>query len=135
MRYNEITRRYFEAAPGAGILTGEGVFRGAAGSREQGTWVQFDLQVEARPARAGSAIQAAGTIAAARFLCYGCPHTIAISAWVAEAAVGRGLGHELPEDVGSVSARFELPPDKLGRLLTIEDAWVAAMERAVASLA
>jgi hypothetical protein len=135
MRYNEITRRYFEAAPGAGILTGEGVFRGAAGSREQGTWVQFDLKIVARPMRAASTLKAASTISAARFLCYGCPHTIAISAWVAEAAVGRGVARELPEDVRSLSARFELPPDKLGRVLTIEDAWVAAVARAVASAA
>ena len=97
------------------------MFRGAAGSREQGTWVQFDLKVEA----------GAGTISAARFLCHGCPHTVAISAWVAEQAMGRALVRDLPEDAGRLSARFELPPEKLGRLLIIEDAWVRAVASAV----
>ncbi len=45
MNYSELTLRYFESAPGAGVLSGPDVHRGAAGSREQGTWVQFDLQV------------------------------------------------------------------------------------------
>jgi hypothetical protein len=109
------------------MLSGHRVFRGAAGSRERGTWVQFDLQVEVHP------LSAARTIGTARFLCFGCPHTIAISAWVAEAAVGRGLARELPDTVRSLSARFEVPPDKLGRVLTVEDAWIAAVGRAIAS--
>lgn len=120
MRYNEITRRYFETAPCAGMLEGEGVCRGASGERERGTWVQFDLQ-------------AAVVITAARFLCFGCPHTIAISAWVADTAVGRPLIAALPEDVRVLSARFELPADKMGRLLVIEDAWIAAVRAAIAN--
>ena len=124
MKYNEITRRYFESAPCAGILSGQGVLRGSAGSREQGTWVQFDLKVEAVPT------STARTISTTRFLCYGCPHTIAISAWVAEQALGRELLRELPEDVRRLSARFELPPEKLGRLLIIEDAWARAVASA-----
>ncbi len=40
MKYNELTRRYFHAAPCAGVLAGG--FRGSAGSRARGTWVQFD---------------------------------------------------------------------------------------------
>ncbi|HEX9404910.1 MAG TPA: iron-sulfur cluster assembly scaffold protein, partial [Steroidobacteraceae bacterium] len=71
MKYNELTLHYFETAPGAGVLTGPDVYRGAAGRREQGTWVQFDVQVSG------------GIIQAARFLAFGCPHTIAVSAWVA----------------------------------------------------
>lgn len=120
MRYNEITRRYFEAVPCVGILTGKDVSRGAAGDRERGAWVQFDLQ-------------AAEAIIAARFLCFGCPHTIAISAWVADTAVGRPLIAALGEDVRAVSSRFDLPVDKMGRLLIIEDAWVAAVRAAIAN--
>ena len=116
MRYNEITRRYFEAAPGAGILVGENVRRGTAGNRERGTWVQFDLQ-------------AATEVTAARFLCFGCPHTIAICAWVADTAPGRPLVAALAEDVRTLSARFGVPEEKMGRLLVIEDAWVAAVRR------
>ncbi len=79
MNYNELTLRYFETAPGAGVLTGPGVHRGSAGSRAQGAWVQFDVQVDA------------GLIQAARFLAFGCPHTIAVSAWVAEQGSGSSI--------------------------------------------
>jgi NifU-like protein involved in Fe-S cluster formation len=120
VRYNEITRRYFESSPCAGMLMGNGVHRGASGDRERGTWVQFD-------------VQAATAITAARFLCFGCPHTIAISAWVADTAAGRPLIPALPEDVRTLSARFELPAEKLGRLLVIEDAWVAVLRAAIAN--
>ncbi len=62
MKYNDLTRRYFESAASAGELTVTGTLRGAAGSRAQGTWVQFDVQVDAN-ARAG-------TIQAVRFLAF-----------------------------------------------------------------
>jgi NifU-like protein involved in Fe-S cluster formation len=114
LKYSELTLRYFESAPGAGVLSGTGTFRGAAGSRGSGTWVQFDLQVSL------------GTIQAARFQAFGCPHTIAVAAWVAEQAVGRGLRSALPETVEELSKRFAVPVEKRGRLLIIEDAWTAA---------
>ena len=114
MNYNELTLRYFETAAAAGILTGPRVFRGTAGSRTSGTWVQFDLQA------------AAGIIQAARFLAFGCPHTIAVSAWVAERAAGHALRTALPESVQALSERFAVPVEKRGRLLIIEDAWAAA---------
>lgn len=119
MNYNELTRRYFTTAPTAGELAGEGVFRGAAGNREQGTWVQFDLRIRA------------GAVAAARFLAFACPHTIAVSAWLAEQAVGRPLRPALPESVPALQQRFALPVEKTGRLLIIEDAWLAAAVPAI----
>ena len=116
MNYNELTLRYFETAAAAGILTGPQVFRGTAGSRTSGTWVQFDLEV------------AAGIIQAARFLAFGCPHTIAVSAWVAENAAGHAAARPaLPESVQALSERFAVPVEKRGRLLIIEDAWAAAV--------
>lgn len=115
MRYSELTLRYFETAPGAGVLDGAGAFRGAAGNRERGIWVQFDLRVSA------------GIIQAARFQALGCPHTIAVAAWVAEQAVGRDLRAALPETVEDLSKRFAVPVEKRGRLLLIEDAWAAAV--------
>jgi NifU-like protein involved in Fe-S cluster formation len=114
LKYSELTLHYFESAPGAGVLSGAGTFRGGAGSRGRGTWVQFDLQVSC------------GTIQAARFQAFGCPHTIAVSAWVAEQAFGRGLRSALPETVEELSKRFAVPVEKRGRLLIIEDAWAAA---------
>ncbi len=114
MRYSDLTRRHFEAATGAGELRGSSVFRGAAGNREQGTWVQFDLRVPA------------GTIEAARFLAFGCPHTIAVADWVVGSATGRRVEVTLPESVQQLSERFEVPVHKRGRLLLIEDAWLMA---------
>ncbi len=114
MSYNELTRRYFVSAANVGELTGAGVFRGAAGSRAQGTWVQFDLQISA------------GAVSAARFLAFGCPHTIAVSAWLAGSAVGRPVKPLLPVGVQELRDRFAVPVEKMGRLLIIEDAWLAA---------
>ena len=120
MTYSELTQRYFQsAALGAGMLVGPDVHRGAAGGRAQGTWVQFDVQSNS------------GIIQAARFLAFGCPHTIAVSAWVAEHGVGRAAEAALPESVQQLSDRFEVPVEKRGRLLIIEDAWVAAVAGAL----
>jgi len=120
LRYSELTLRYFDSAPGAGVLGGVNAFRGAAGSRARGTWVQFDLEVSS------------GTIQAARFQAFGCPHTIAVAAWVVEQAIGRGLRTALPETVEELSKRFAVPVEKRGRLLIIEDAWAAAAAAAAA---
>ena len=114
MNYSVLTRRYFESADNAGELQGPGVFRGTAGNRAQGTWVQFDLQI-------GN-----GMVGKAQFLAFGCPHTIAACAWLAEAAAGRPLQVKLPESVQQLRDRFEVPVEKMGRLLIVEDAWLAA---------
>lgn len=119
MRYSELTLQYFRTARGAGELSGPGVSRGAAGSRAQGTWVQFDLAVSA------------GVIRAARFRAFGCPHTIAVSAWLAAHAPGIAARASLPESLAELSVRFALPAEKRGRLLIIEDAWLAALTGAV----
>ncbi|HEY5263602.1 MAG TPA: iron-sulfur cluster assembly scaffold protein [Steroidobacteraceae bacterium] len=123
MNYSALTRRYFDAAVNAGVLTGADIFRGAAGSRAQGTWVQFDVQVNS------------GIIRAARFLAFACPHTIAVSAWTAENAVGGPARAALPESVQALSERFAVPAPKLGRLLIVEDAWLATMQAAAAAIA
>ena len=119
MNYNDLTRRYFESAPTAGELSGAGVFRGAAGRPGQGTWVQFDLQVNA------------GVVLAARFLAFACPHVIAVSAWLAEQSAGKPLREELIESVHQLRDRFAVPVEKMGRLLTVEDAWRAAAAAAI----
>jgi hypothetical protein len=116
MNYAASTRLRFETAVNAGTLSGPGVRRGAAGSRAQGTWVQFDLRVDA------------GRIQAARFLAFACPHTIAAADFVAGlAAAGLAPGLELPASIPSLQTRFLVPTEKLGRLLIVEDAWRAAI--------
>ena len=130
MKYNGLTRRYFEeaatsdASSGPRALSGPGTFRGAAGSRAEGTWVQFDMQVQRGEAH---------VIMAMRFLAFGCPHVIAVAAWLAEHAVGRRVEPALPESVQALRTRFEVPVEKLGRLLIVEDAWLAVMCAAAAA--
>ena len=119
MNYNAPTRHYFETAAAAGVLAGPDVYRGTAGDRRQGTWVQFDVRVTA------------DTIREARFLAFGCPHTIAVSAWLADRAAGTVSRACLPESVQDLSDRFAVPTPKRGRLLVVEDAWVAALGRAL----
>jgi hypothetical protein len=140
MNYSSLTRRYFDAAPHAGVIAGasaaaptgageaavRGIGRGTAGSRAQGTWVQFDIQVAG-----GGALPGPARIQAARFLAYACPHTIAVAAWLAEHAAGLEVRPVLPENVQSLRERFGVPVEKLGKLLIVEDAWVAAVSAAL----
>jgi NifU-like protein involved in Fe-S cluster formation len=125
MTYSDATLNYFRAALGAdtaaGVLAGPGTWRGAAGDRAQGAWVQFDVQIRSE------------IIQAARFLAFGCPHTIAVAAWLAEQAVGNRARAALPESVQNLSDRFAVPVEKRGRLLIVEDAWLAAMAGYAAS--
>jgi NifU-like protein involved in Fe-S cluster formation len=121
MNYSELTRRYFEHPVNAGILSGAGVFRGSAGDREHGTWVQFDVQV------------LSGTLQAVRFLAFACPHTIAVSAWLAENSEGSAVKPAMIESVQALRNRFAVPVYKLGRLIIVEDAWLAVMTRTIDS--
>jgi NifU-like protein involved in Fe-S cluster formation len=125
VKYNDLTRRYFEQPAAYGVLTGPGTFRGAAGSRAQGTWVQFDVQAAGEPR----------VIAAASFLAFGCPHVIAVAAWLAQQAAGRRVEPALPESVQTLRARFDAPMEKLGRLLIVEDAWISVMRAAMPAAA
>lgn len=118
MNYSSIARQYFELAPQVGVLEGSGTYRGVAGSRALGTWVQFDVRVQ----------QASAVVLEARFLAYGCPYVIAVAAWIAERAPGLKAGGGLPESVVALQQRFGVPVEKLGRLLTIEDAWNHAIK-------
>ena len=120
MSYSALTRAHFDAARGAGTLQGADVARGAAGSRATGAWVQFDLRVKA------AAANGTRTISEARFLAFGCPYTIAVADWLVGIAPGAVLAAALPEPVHAVQHRFGVPVEKLGRLLTVEDAWLAA---------
>jgi NifU-like protein involved in Fe-S cluster formation len=119
VNYSNLTRRHFDDPVCAGVLGGAAVRRGAAGSRAEGTWVQFDVRIGLRDQE--SAVEAV------RFLAYACPHVIAVADWVAQQAVGAPAAPVLPESVHALRERFEVPIEKLGRLLIVEDAWIAAV--------
>jgi len=119
MNYSNLTWRHFDNPACAGVLAGAAVRRGAAGSRAQGTWVQFDVRIASR--------NQVSTVEAVRFRAYACPHIIAVADWVAQTAVGGRAEPIMPESVHALRERFEVPIEKLGRLLIVEDAWIAAL--------
>jgi NifU-like protein involved in Fe-S cluster formation len=120
--YNELTRRYFDDPARTGTLEGPDCYRGAAGSRSAGTWVQFDVRLEQAGALLG--------VREARFLAFGCPHVIAAAGLVAEEAEGTAPEPRLPLSVHALRERLGAPVEKLGRLFVVEDAWVAALRAA-----
>ena len=121
MEYNSAVQRHFAAPRLARELPrGEpGLVAGEAEDRALHVWVRFELEV------------VDGVIAAAGFQAFGCPHTIAAASVVAEWLEGRSVEAARRLDVKAVCAELEVPVEKLGKLLRIEDA-VAACWRAAA---
>jgi hypothetical protein len=120
--YNELTRRHFEHPVRLGTLVGRDCYRGAAGSRSAGTWVQFDVRV-------GRA-SAGPRVLEVRFLAFGCPHVIAAAGLVAEQSEGGAPEPRLPQGVHALREQLDAPVEKLGRLFVVEDAWIAALRGA-----
>jgi hypothetical protein len=94
----------------------ERILRGEAGRESEGTRVHFTLCL------------GDGRVLEARYRAYGCPHTLATCEWLARSLEGRPAAALRPGAVGGLGGpldwaqRLEIPPAKLGRLLTIEDA-------------
>jgi cysteine desulfurase len=83
---------------------------GEAGSVAGGTWVRFALAIDR------------GRVTDARYKVYGCPHTLAAAAWFAEQLRGRRIEDVLEGGAREAARQIEVPVEKLGRLLVIEDA-------------
>ena len=113
---SKITRQLFSELPGAGALPdGPGVIRGEARDADTQSWVRFHLRIED------------GNVRDARFQALGCPHTLAVVAWLTGRLRGRALsGLELgtPAEWAETLA---VPVEKLGRLLVVEDALQACL--------
>ena len=78
--------------------------------------MRFELQIDS------------GTVKSARFSAYGCPHTVAVAAWLCETLEGTRIGDPLPGSPMDWAEKFAVPAEKLGRLLIIEDALRARSE-------
>lgn len=113
--YSPRVRELFAAAPRAGSLgPGSGCVRwGEAMALERGAWVRFEVRVEA------------GVVVEARFRAWGCPHVLAACALAAERLEGWAPGAAPGLDAATLSAELDVPADKLGRLLVVEDAVTA----------
>jgi cysteine desulfurase len=109
-------RRLFAHLPGAGRLEpGADVVQGEGGGEAAEAWVRFYARI------------AGGIVRDARFQARGCPHTLAVTAWLTgrlpQQAL-RGLSLGKPAEWAQALA---VPVEKLGRLLMVEDALLACL--------
>lgn len=117
--YSSQVVELFERLPFAGQMEpGPSVFTGTGGERLQGAEVRYWIKCSG------------GRIQAISFQAFGCPYTIAAAAWVAQHA--RGMSVTEVEHARWLKAEraLELPPEKRGRLLIVEDALRAAAKAA-----
>jgi cysteine desulfurase len=128
---NPLTRRYFLATarppefPHGGAPAD--VRQGRTGRQADGVQVLFELRI------AGGETPG-GIVKSARFSVYGCPHTVAVTAWVCEVLVGRRLDAGIPGGPAEWAEMFEVPAEKLGRLLIVEDALREAFRAPASSM-
>ncbi len=114
-----LARRYFlasarppefpDGAPSAEVL------QGRAGRESEGTRVFIELKI------------GDGIVKSARFSAYGCPHTVAVTAWLCETLEGASLAGVSPGTPADWAEKFAVPTEKLGRLLVVEDALRVAL--------
>lgn len=91
------------------------VRHGRAGRRQEGAAVLYELEI------------AGGFVKSARFSVYGCPHTVAVAAWLCEVVEGARVDAAVPGTPAGWAEEFAVPAEKLGRLLVVEDALRAAL--------
>lgn len=112
MNYSAAVRRHFHEPSNAGAMAGAevGRVRGEAGSAAAGTWVVFWARIEGQ------------RLVALRFQALACPHVIAACSRATELLAGLALPAARAFDPKPLMAELQIPPDKLGRLLIMEDA-------------
>ena len=115
MEYSTAVQRHFAAPQRARELQdgGPGLLAGEAEDRTLHVWVRFQLLV------------VEDRVAAAAFQAFGCPHTIAAASVVADWLEGRSVEAARKLDVKGLCCELEVPTEKFGKLLRIEDAVAA----------
>lgn len=118
--YSPLVRALFERLPRAGALAaGPGKrVHGEAKALDRGAWVRLEARIDG------------GRVAECAFRAWGCPHVLAAAARVAACVSGMPVGDELPTDAHRLAAELDTPPEKLGRLLLVEDALRAMLGQA-----
>lgn len=121
MEYSSEVVRRFDSPQRAGELPhgAIGLVSGEAEDRTLNVWARFQLQV------------IDGTIESVRFRVFGCPHTVAAASWIAERLEGRPASAASRVDLDALKTALDVPIEKLGKLLRVEDA-VAACWRQLA---
>ena len=117
---NVLLKRHFFEPVGAGSFAvgSLSVVEGRAGSSKRGVAVQLQCQLQGQK------------IKAVRFLAWGCPHSIAAASWLAETLTGLSLDEASGVNAMQIAAALEVPTDKLGSILVLEDALAACLENA-----
>ena len=112
MEYSSAVQRLFAMPSKARELPADlaGLVSGEAEDRALHVWVRFQLQVSEH------------RVAAVGFQVFGCPHTVAAASLVADWLEGRPVEAAQALDVKTLCAALEVPVEKLGKLLRIEDA-------------
>jgi NifU-like protein involved in Fe-S cluster formation len=115
MDYSSEVWQRFTAPARAGDIApqADDVVEGAAEDRSLSVWVRFQVQVS------GAQIERV------RFRAYGCPHVLAAADRVAERLEGQPLAALDCLDMQAVAADLDVPREKFGKLLRIEDALMA----------
>lgn len=120
MDYSTEVRQRFAAPTRVGEISrdsGEPV-EGSAEDPSLAVWVRFQVQIQS------------GTIRQARFRAFGCPHTLAAADRVVALIEGRPLDELRSIDWHLLARQLELPREKFGKLLRIEDALEACHAQA-----
>lgn len=94
---------------------GPGAVSGEAGSREQGTWVRFMLNITG------------DLITGVSHQAYGCPQTLVVCEWLAAQLPGRSWRDPALGGPLDWTQALGIPVDRLTRLLVVEDALRAAL--------
>jgi NifU-like protein involved in Fe-S cluster formation len=112
-------RELFSRLNGAGAFPDSAgtVLRGEAGQESGEVWVRLHLLVRD------------DTVIEARFQALGCPHTLAIASWLVMQLARRKRSQAQPGTPQDWARTLEVPVEKLGRLLLIEDALHAALQQ------
>lgn len=112
MAYPADVERHFFAPANAGPLDPAPVrsLRGEAGAEHLGTWVQFEADIE------GAVVRRLA------FRAYGCPYVIAACSHTTELLTGAPAQALDEFDPLALATRLEVPPEKHGSLLILQDA-------------
>ena len=120
VRYSPRVLDLFARLPGADLLSaGAGALvTGEAIALDRGAWIRFDARIEGK------------RVVDCVFRAWGCPHTLAAAAWVTQELQTRVIPDCASVDALRLARELDAPAEKMGRLLVVEDALTALLERA-----
>lgn len=114
MEYSPEVRRRIERPSCRGVLASAiDAVSATAEDRSLNVWVRIQVQVDGE------------TLAAVRYDAYGCPHFLAGVDWIADRLAGQPVAALTEVASGEAVAALDVPTEKRGKLLVVEDALAA----------